>query len=53
MDTVQAGACRSKEMDSMNAPKVVVEGLCKVFGSHPQQALDMLARGAPGNDEFC
>ena len=30
----------------MDAPKVVVDGLCKVFGSNPQQALDMLAAGA-------
>ena len=28
----------------MNSPKVVVEGLCKVFGNSPKQALDMLAR---------
>jgi len=30
----------------MDAPKVVVEGLCKVFGNNPKQALDMLAAGA-------
>jgi len=34
----------------MDAPKVVVEGLCKVFGSNPQQALDMLAAGATKDD---
>ena len=30
----------------MHAPKVAVEGLCKVFGSNPRQALGMLAAGA-------
>ncbi len=30
----------------MNSPKVVVEGLCKVFGTSPKQAIDMLAGGA-------
>ncbi len=34
----------------MNSPKVVVEGLCKVFGNNPKLALDMLAAGA-GKDE--
>src|SRR5437868_10293788 len=34
----------------MDAPKVVVEGLCKVFESNPQQALDMLAAGATKDD---
>nr|WP_254699841.1 glycine betaine/L-proline ABC transporter ATP-binding protein [Trinickia violacea] len=29
-----------------HSPKVVVDGLCKVFGSNPTQALDMLALGA-------
>jgi glycine betaine/proline transport system ATP-binding protein len=33
-------------MDSMNSPKVVVEGLCKVFGANPKLALDMLASGS-------
>jgi glycine betaine/proline transport system ATP-binding protein len=33
-------------MVSMQPPKVVVEGLCKVFGNNPKQALDMLAAGA-------
>ena len=28
----------------------MVEGLCKVFGSNPQQALDMLAAGATKDD---
>ncbi len=36
----------------MNAPKVVVEGLCKVFGNHPRQALEMLARGATKDEIF-
>ena len=27
----------------MNSPKVVVEGLCKVFGTSPKEALAMLA----------
>lgn len=31
---------------SMNSPKVVVEGLCKVFGSSPKEAIAMLAAGA-------
>ncbi|RDU99264.1 glycine betaine/L-proline ABC transporter ATP-binding protein [Trinickia dinghuensis] len=30
----------------MQTPKVVVKGLTKVFGSNPQQALDMLAAGS-------
>ncbi|WP_179401358.1 quaternary amine ABC transporter ATP-binding protein [Burkholderia guangdongensis] len=34
----------------MDAPKVVVEGLCKVFGSNPKQALDMLASGSTKDD---
>ncbi|SOZ34807.1 glycine betaine transporter subunit; ATP-binding compoent of ABC superfamily [Cupriavidus neocaledonicus] len=36
----------------MDSPKVVVEGLCKVFGSNPRQALDMLAAGATKDDVF-
>ncbi len=36
----------------MDAPKVVVEGLCKVFGSNPRQALDMLAAGATKDEVF-
>jgi glycine betaine/proline transport system ATP-binding protein len=39
-------------MDSMSVPKVVVEGLCKVFGSNPKQALDMLAGGATKDEIF-
>ncbi|RQS02603.1 glycine betaine/L-proline ABC transporter ATP-binding protein, partial [Burkholderia sp. Bp8998] len=34
----------------MHTPKVVVENLCKVFGSNPRQALDMLAAGATKDD---
>jgi glycine betaine/proline transport system ATP-binding protein len=37
-------------MKSMKSPKVVVEGLCKVFGNNPKLALDMLSAGA-GKDE--
>jgi glycine betaine/proline transport system ATP-binding protein len=48
-----AGTCLPhEEMDSMNSPKVVVEGLCKVFGGNPKQALDMLAGGATKDDVF-
>ncbi|SOY67194.1 glycine betaine transporter subunit; ATP-binding compoent of ABC superfamily [Cupriavidus taiwanensis] len=36
----------------MDSPKVVVEGLCKVFGSNPQQALDMLAAGSTKDEVF-
>ncbi|WP_164980590.1 quaternary amine ABC transporter ATP-binding protein [Burkholderia pseudomallei] len=37
---------------AMDAPKVVVEGLCKVFGSNPRQALDLLAAGATKDEVF-
>ncbi|KND60076.1 L-proline glycine betaine ABC transport system permease protein ProV [Candidatus Burkholderia verschuerenii] len=36
----------------MNSPKVVVEGLCKVFGNNPKQAIDMLAGGATKEEVF-
>ncbi|RDK09434.1 quaternary amine ABC transporter ATP-binding protein [Cupriavidus lacunae] len=36
----------------MDSPKVVVEGLCKVFGSNPKQALDMLASGSTKDEVF-
>jgi glycine betaine/proline transport system ATP-binding protein len=36
----------------MNSPKVVVEGLCKVFGTNPKQALAMLASGATKEEVF-
>lgn len=36
----------------MSSPKVVVEGLCKVFGNRPKEALDMLARGATKDEIF-
>ncbi|HEX7931990.1 MAG TPA: glycine betaine/L-proline ABC transporter ATP-binding protein [Paraburkholderia sp.] len=36
----------------MNSPKVVVEGLCKVFGTNPKQALGMLAGGATKEEVF-
>ncbi|GLU31915.1 glycine betaine/L-proline ABC transporter ATP-binding protein [Trinickia caryophylli] len=36
----------------MSSPKVMVEGLCKVFGSNPRQALDMLAQGATKDEIF-
>ena len=36
----------------MSSPKVVVEGLCKVFGSNPKQAIDMLAQGATKDEIF-
>jgi glycine betaine/proline transport system ATP-binding protein len=39
-------------MDPMNSPKVVVEGLCKVFGANPRAALDMLARDATKDEVF-
>jgi len=48
---MQARACR-KETEKMSSPKVVVEGLCKVFGSNPKQAIDMLAQGATKDEIF-
>lgn len=36
----------------MDAPKVVVEGLCKVFGNNPKQALDLLAAGSTKDEIF-
>ena len=36
----------------MNSPKVVVEGLCKVFGANPRLALDMLAGGSTKDEVF-
>jgi glycine betaine/proline transport system ATP-binding protein len=36
----------------MNSPKVVVEGLCKVFGANPKAAVDLLARGATKDEIF-
>ncbi|CAE6720068.1 quaternary amine ABC transporter ATP-binding protein [Paraburkholderia haematera] len=36
----------------MNSPKVVVEGLCKVFGTNPKQAIGMLAGGATKEEVF-
>ncbi|WP_042302897.1 quaternary amine ABC transporter ATP-binding protein [Paraburkholderia kururiensis] len=36
----------------MNSPKVVVEGLYKVFGNNPKLALDMLSGGATKDDIF-
>ncbi|WP_345814552.1 glycine betaine/L-proline ABC transporter ATP-binding protein [Paraburkholderia sp. PREW-6R] len=36
----------------MNSPKVVVEGLCKVFGANPKQAVGMLAAGATKEEVF-
>lgn len=36
----------------MTSPKVVVEGLCKVFGNNPKLALDMLANGATKEEVF-
>ena len=35
----------------MSSPKVRVQGLCKVFGTNPKQALDMLAAGATKDEE--
>src|SRR5262249_28572984 len=49
--TLQVRACR-KEINQMSSPKVRVEGLCKVFGSNPKQAIDMLARGATKDEIF-
>jgi glycine betaine/proline transport system ATP-binding protein len=37
----------------MNSPKVVVEGLCKVFGTNPKEALAMLAAGATKEEWVC
>jgi glycine betaine/proline transport system ATP-binding protein len=48
---VQEHACR-KEKETMSSPKVVVQGLCKVFGSNPKQAVDMLSRGATKDEIF-
>jgi glycine betaine/proline transport system ATP-binding protein len=48
---VQASACR-KETEEMSSPKVRVQGLCKVFGTNPKQALDMLATGATKDEIF-
>ncbi len=36
----------------MNSPKVVVEGLSKVFGNNPSAAADLLARGATKDEIF-
>ncbi|MFM0342263.1 quaternary amine ABC transporter ATP-binding protein [Paraburkholderia fungorum] len=36
----------------MGSPKVVVEGLCKVFGNNPNAAVDLLARGATKDEIF-
>ncbi|AKZ28154.1 proline/glycine betaine ABC transporter ATP-binding protein (plasmid) [Ralstonia solanacearum] len=36
----------------MNSPKVVIEGLSKVFGSNPRQAIDMLAAGSTKDEVF-
>jgi glycine betaine/proline transport system ATP-binding protein len=36
----------------MDSPKVVVEGLCKVFGANPKQAIGMLAGGATKEEVF-
>ena len=36
----------------MSSPKVMVQGLCKVFGTNPKQALDMLAGGATKDEIF-
>jgi len=36
----------------MNSQKVVVEGLCKVFGPTPKLACEMLARGASMDEVF-
>ncbi|PMS22179.1 glycine betaine/L-proline ABC transporter ATP-binding protein [Trinickia dabaoshanensis] len=36
----------------MSSPKVMVQGLCKVFGANPKQALDMLAAGATKDEIF-
>ncbi|HEX7682475.1 MAG TPA: glycine betaine/L-proline ABC transporter ATP-binding protein [Trinickia sp.] len=36
----------------MSSPKVRVQGLCKVFGTNPKQALDMLAAGSTKDEIF-
>ncbi|MGI4857147.1 MAG: quaternary amine ABC transporter ATP-binding protein [Janthinobacterium lividum] len=36
----------------MKSPKVLVEGLCKVFGNQPKQAVDMLNHGATKEEVF-
>ncbi|WNC94656.1 glycine betaine/L-proline ABC transporter ATP-binding protein [Paraburkholderia sp. FT54] len=36
----------------MDSPKIVVEGLCKVFGNNPAAAVDLLARGATKDEIF-
>jgi glycine betaine/proline transport system ATP-binding protein len=36
----------------MVSPKVVVQGLCKIFGNNPNAAVDMLARGATKDEIF-
>ncbi|WP_408734073.1 quaternary amine ABC transporter ATP-binding protein [Paraburkholderia bannensis] len=36
----------------MKSPKIVVDGLCKVFGPNPKLAREMLARGATKDDLF-
>jgi glycine betaine/proline transport system ATP-binding protein len=36
----------------MDSPKIVVEGLCKVFGNNPDAAVDLLARGAIKDEIF-
>ncbi|MFM0205019.1 glycine betaine/L-proline ABC transporter ATP-binding protein [Paraburkholderia fungorum] len=36
----------------MDSPKVMVEGLCKIFGDNPNAAADLLARGATKDEIF-
>jgi glycine betaine/proline transport system ATP-binding protein len=48
---LQVRACR-KETVKMSSPKVLVEGLFKVFGNNPGAALDMLSQGATKDEIF-
>ncbi len=50
MHSASARPPRYGEYDEF--PKVVVEGLCKVFGNNPKQAIDMLAGGATKEEVF-
>jgi glycine betaine/proline transport system ATP-binding protein len=43
---------RHEETESMKSPKIVVEGLSKVFGPNPKVARDLLMSGATKDDMF-
>jgi glycine betaine/proline transport system ATP-binding protein len=39
-------------MSLNDTPKIVVDGLCKIFGPHPKTAQDMIERGATKDEVF-